>query len=79
MTTIIPTKDAVERGRKIVVASLGEQLDDIGRRLDEATWAWKEAGYPSSGVEYDTREAVFADLRAWNKRAAGPSEPNRWT
>lgn len=48
---------------------LGKQLDDIARRMTEAGKVWVAAGYPMSGPEFEAREAVFADLRAWNQRA----------
>ncbi len=46
--------------------SRGEQLDDISRRLTAATDRWAAAGHPFDGPLADEREAVFADLRAWN-------------
>lgn len=51
-------------------ATLGEQLADISRRLTAATNAWVAAGYPDDGPVVEAREAVFADLRAFNERAA---------
>lgn len=50
--------------------SLGEQLDDISRRLTAATTAWAAAGYPNSGPVFNAREAVYADLHEWNSRVA---------
>lgn len=48
--------------------TLGEEIDGIMQRLDEAGKAWVAAGYPDSGPVHDARESVFADLREWNDR-----------
>lgn len=48
----------------------GEEIDAIGRDLDAATKAWVAAGYPSTGPEWDAREAVFARLHEWNEKYA---------
>lgn len=50
--------------------SMGEQIDAICGRLDESKAAWVAAGRPSSGPEADAQNAVFADLREWNRKAA---------
>lgn len=47
--------------------NLGQQLDEITRDLDATTKAWAEAGHPSSGPEYEAREAVFDRLHEWNE------------
>lgn len=52
------------------MATLGADLDVITARLDAATDEWVAAGYPVDGPVHDAREAVFADLRAWNERVA---------
>lgn len=46
----------------------GEEIDAIGRDLDATGAAWAAAGYPSDGPTFDAREAVFARLKAWNRR-----------
>jgi len=52
--------------------SLGEALDRIGQRLDYATRAWVEAGYPDRGPEAVAREEAFLALHRWNHRVTGP-------
>jgi hypothetical protein len=52
-----------------VTMTLGQQLDDIMRRLDSTTVAWAAAGHPDAGPVFEAREAVFLDLREWNMRA----------
>lgn len=48
----------------------GEQLDAIMRDLDATGAAWKAAGLPRGGPEWEAREAVFARLKEWNKARA---------
>lgn len=62
---------------------LGAELDAIMDDLDATGAAWQAAGYPFDGPEFDAREAVFARLKKWNKKAYNvvgvimPSEPSR--
>jgi hypothetical protein len=56
-------------------SNLGEELDAIMRDLDEAGKAWVAAGYGYDTPEYEAREAVFARLKAWNKKAASRGHP----
>lgn len=46
----------------------GAQLDAIMRDLDRTSAAWVAAGYGYDTPEYEAREAVFAQLREWNRR-----------
>lgn len=46
----------------------GQELDAIMRDMDEATAAWAKAGRRFDGPEFEAREAVFARLKAWNKK-----------
>lgn len=48
--------------------TLGDQLGEIMARMDVATDAWAAAGHPHDGPIADAREAVYADLRAFNER-----------
>lgn len=50
--------------------TLGEQLDDLMERMDAAYAAWRAAGHPGAGPTVDAKEQVYADLRAFNARAA---------
>ena len=43
-------------------------LADIMRRLSVAGDAWAASGYGYDGDAYQAREAVFAELRAWNEK-----------
>lgn len=47
--------------------SAGQQLDAIMKRMDAAYGDWKAAGYGYGTPAHDTLEAVYADLREWNK------------
>ena len=46
--------------------SMGEKLAEIVRLGDAAGAAWREAGYPLEGAEWEAREEVFAALARWN-------------
>jgi len=50
--------------------SAAQQLTEISRDLEETGDRWVAAGYPYDGPEWDEREAVYARLKAWNKRHA---------
>ena len=52
--------------------SLGAAIDRIGQRLDWATRAWVEAGYPDHGPEAVAREEAVLALHRWNHRVSGP-------
>ena len=52
--------------------SAGEQLDGIMRDLDQTGAAWKAAGYPYGGPEWEAREAVFLRLTRVERRAGEP-------
>jgi hypothetical protein len=50
--------------------TLGEELDAIMGDLDRTTSEWAKAGYGYDTPEWEAREAVFARLKAWNKKVA---------